>query len=95
MYRSPFSIRRLAAVLTTLAGFCCTLTAGPEDLIINEIQVANIDMFIDPSFNYGGWIEIFNPTDEDVNLFNCSISDDPNDPTKFKLPSGIGTVVSI
>lgn len=92
MYRSPFSIRRLAAVLTTLAGFCCTLTAGPENLIINEIQVANIDMFIDPSFNYGGWIEIFNPTDEDVNLFNCSISDDPNDPTKFKLPSGIGTV---
>lgn len=30
---------------------------------INEVQVANIDQFIDPSFNYGGWIELYNPTD--------------------------------
>ncbi|MBR4930768.1 MAG: CotH kinase family protein, partial [Bacteroidaceae bacterium] len=27
---------------------------------INEIHVANIDQFIDNSFNYGGWIELYN-----------------------------------
>ena len=27
---------------------------------INEIQVANIDQFIDNSYNYGGWIELYN-----------------------------------
>lgn len=27
---------------------------------INEIHVANIDQFIDNSYNYGGWIELYN-----------------------------------
>ena len=27
-------------------------------LIINEIQVSNLDQYMDPSFNYGGWIEL-------------------------------------
>ncbi len=40
--------------------------AFSEDLSgvrINEIQVANIDQFLDGSFNYGGWIELYNPGD--------------------------------
>ena len=31
-----------------------------DSLRINEIQTTNIDQFIDPSFNYGSWIEIYN-----------------------------------
>lgn len=30
------------------------------NVFINEIQVSNVDRFLDPSFNYGGWIEIYN-----------------------------------
>lgn len=37
-------------------------------VVINEIQVANVDMFIDPSFNYGSWVELYNPTDENISL---------------------------
>ena len=37
-------------------------------LIINEIQVANVDMFIDPSFNYGSWVELYNPTEQSISL---------------------------
>ncbi len=44
-------------------------TEGQTSLIINEIQSCNIDMFVDPSFNYGGWIEIYNPTDKAVSLY--------------------------
>lgn len=39
-------------------------------LLINEIQVANVDMFIDPSFNYGAWVEIYNPTSDTIPLTN-------------------------
>ncbi|MCR4994652.1 MAG: lamin tail domain-containing protein [Bacteroidales bacterium] len=49
---------------------------APEAVIINEVQQANIDMFIDPSFNYGGWIELYNSTDENVTLDGLYISDD-------------------
>lgn len=47
----------------------------PEGLVINEIQVANIDQFLDPSVNYGGWIELYNPTDESICLNGLVVSD--------------------
>ena len=39
-----------------------------QQLVINEIQVANIDQWIDPSYNYGGWVELYNPSAEDIGL---------------------------
>jgi len=66
--------------------------ASLEDLVINEIQVANIDQFIDPSFNYGGWIELYNPTDTTLFLTRMYISDDPNDPKKFRFPNTMGPI---
>lgn len=83
---------RLMGCLLALGASCLSAHAAFGDLIINEIQVANIDMFIDPSFNYGGWIELYNPTDAPINLYSCYISDDPANPTKFKFPSRIGNV---
>ena len=37
-------------------------------VVINEIQVANVDMYIDPSFNYGSWVELYNPSDTEISL---------------------------
>ena len=33
--------------------------ATNSTFIINEIMVDNTDMFLDPSLNYGAWIEIY------------------------------------
>ena len=41
---------------------------SPRVLKISEIQVANVDMFLDPSFNYGSWIELYNPSTRSVAL---------------------------
>ena len=56
-------------------------------LVINEIMTANIDMFLDPSLNYGSWIELFNPTDADINISGWYLSDDPADLQQFPLGS--------
>ena len=56
-----------------------------ESLIINEIQSANIDMFVDPSFNYGAWIELYNPTNSPVSLKNLYISDNAENLLKHRL----------
>ncbi len=61
-------------------------------LIINEIQSKNVDMFIDPSWNYGGWIELYNPTDNAVSLAGCYVSDDPDNLMKYHMPEDLGTV---
>jgi len=75
----------------------CTVTvtnngASAESLIINEIMVANIDTYLDPSFNYGGYMELYNPTDASAGLSCYYISDDPDNLTKFRLPVDIGAI---
>ncbi len=54
-------------------------------IAINEIQTANIDRFIDPSFNYGGWIELYNTTDTPINLNYMYVSDDETNLTKHNI----------
>lgn len=66
--------------------------ADPSKLLINEIEVGNIDQFIDHSFNYGAWMELYNPTDKDMSLEGLYVTDDPAEPQKFKLPVGIGVI---
>ncbi|MBQ2951156.1 MAG: CotH kinase family protein [Prevotella sp.] len=65
-------------------------TAG--SLIINELQAANIDMFVDPSFNYGSWIELYNPTSQSITLQGLYISDDANNLKQHKLDYRMGSV---
>ena len=56
-----------------------TLVLAPavhaQKICINEIQSANIDQFVDPSFNFGGWIELYNPGDEEFPLEGCLVKD--------------------
>ena len=61
-------------------------------LIINELQAANIDMFVDPSFNYGSWIELYNTTNKTVSLQGLYVSDDPDNLKQHKLTSKHGVV---
>ncbi len=45
-------------------------------LYITEVQTSNIDQTIDPSWNFGAWIELYNPTAYGVSLKSCWLSDD-------------------
>jgi len=54
-------------------------------LVINEIMTANIDMFMDPSFNYGSWIELYNPGETDVNISGWYLSTDPTNSKQYSL----------
>ena len=66
--------------------------AFPEevrDLRINEIMVANLDQFVDPSWNYGPWVELYNPTDADIQIRGYWVSDDPAHPKKVRIPRSL------
>ena len=79
-----------------LLSVLCTVMAraagDPSKLIINEIQVANIDGFVDPSYNYGGWVEFYNPTDEPITLGKLFVSQDASNLKFFQLHLYAGTV---
>ena len=88
------SMHRL--LLLCLAAYTFTgMKAGSTTesaLVINEIMPANVDMFLDPSFNYGNWIELYNGTGRDINLANYYLSDDESNTTMCSLGSTTRTI---
>ena len=54
--------------LMILSFLCVGTESYGQNLIINEIQTANIDRFVDPSYNYGGWVELYNCTQDSISL---------------------------
>ena len=68
--------------------------ADVTTLQINEVQVSNIDQYIDNSYNYGSWIEIYNPSDKRISLNGLYISDEPDNLMKFQLQASAGVIAS-
>ena len=67
-----------------------TPTSG--NIVINEIMAANVDVYLDPSQNYGSWVELYNPTDKGVPLGGLYVSDDPLNLKKHRLIDSYGVV---
>ena len=60
-------------------------TASAENIKINEIMAANVDVYRDPSTNFGSWVELYNPTDKGVLLGGLYVSDDATNLKKHRL----------
>ena len=61
------------------------INANGNQIMFTEVCVANIDQTIDYSYNYGGWVELYNPTATDISLNGWYISDDPRQLKKHRL----------
>ena len=61
-------------------------------LIVNEIMACNVDEFVSPAWNFDGWVEFYNPTDQAVSLADCYMSDNALEPLKWQMPSNASTV---
>lgn len=57
-------------------------------VVINEFLASNDEFYPDEAGEFDDWIELYNPTDRDIDLAGYALSDDPGDPTKSVLPSG-------
>ena len=66
--------------------------ATASSLIINEIMSANVDVYLDPSFNYGSWVELYNPTNKSVSLGGLYVTDDPQNLKKHQLTEKYGAL---
>ena len=56
-----------------------------NSFLITEVCVANIDQTIDYSYNYGGWVELYNPTATAISLNGWYVSDDVTNLRKHQL----------
>lgn len=63
-----------------------------ENLVINELMASNVDVYRDPSTNFGSWLELYNPTDQFVSLGGLYVTDDETDLMQHRLVSSYGTL---
>jgi hypothetical protein len=69
-----------------------------QKLVINELMALNVLTTKDENGAAAAWIEIYNPTGQDIDLEGYALTDDFNTPQKAVLPKGVsvdahGTVV--
>lgn len=94
MNRTSDIRRHILPAIAALAIYAMPASPQSHRLLINEIQVANIDMFIDPSFNYGAWIEVYNPTEQTQSLASVEVrhTDSEGKVKTYRLTSQHGMV---
>lgn len=59
-----------------------------NDLRLNEIMLNNTDNYVDDFGNRGVWIEVMNTAFNRVNIGNCYVTNDLNNPTMYRIPFG-------
>ncbi len=61
-----------------------------QNLYINEFMASNSSTILDPDFNdYADWIEIYNAESFAVNIKDYYVTDNLNNPQKYKIPVDI------
>lgn len=66
------------------------ILSAQNDLVINEVMAANLGEALDPSYNYGAWIEIYNPTTSTISLKGYIVKDAKGN--SYTLTSSHGSV---
>ncbi len=86
--RSALGAALLAATVLLVpvsdAGAACD--PGVE-LVISEFMAANDHTLVDDDGEYTDWIEVYNPCLPSVSLAGWSLTDDPDDLTKWRFPA--------
>ncbi len=76
-------------ITSFLLGFCTFL--GAQGLVINEIVASNdsTSMIADDFGDYDDWVELYNNSNETIDMSGYYFSDDASEPDKWRFPNGI------
>lgn len=74
----------IVAVFSEIADKTQRLEAGASPIRINEVGAGN-DIFINDYFKKRDWVELYNTTDEDIDLEGMYLSDNRTKPQKYRI----------
>jgi lamin tail-like protein/type IX secretion system substrate protein len=77
-------------VITVFALCLCTIL-GAQGLVINELVASNdsTSMISDEFGDFDDWVELYNNTNQAIDMSGYYFSDDYNEPDKWRFPAGI------
>lgn len=66
---------------------------APAGLVINELMADNETVFQDGAGEYDDWIELYNDGFIDVDVAGMFVTDDPQNPMKYRIPNCANTTI--
>ena len=59
-------------------------------IVINELMASNSGSVMSPAVNFDSWIELYNPTEQTIDLAGMYLSNNENNLTRWQMPNDIG-----
>jgi|GEM_PF-2021317 len=88
-YQHPVALE-LKDMIKKIAFLTLLIPAIPcwsQPLMINEVAAAIINSQVDDYGEFEDWIEIYNPTSQDIDLGGWFITDNMDKPAKWRIPA--------
>lgn len=82
-YKSALQFNVALLTLLSLLSFS---SAAQSQVVINELMPSNQSTISDQDGAFSDWIEIYNPSDQTIDITGYGISDDPEDPFQWTIP---------
>ena len=79
-------------IVGLLATLTLTTVRAATTIVINEVMASNTGSVMSPAINFDSWVELYNPSDQAINLARYYLSDDPSNLTRWQMPNDIGTI---
>ncbi len=79
-------MRNLIEIIFVLFFFLSVSFAAFGQIAINELCPRNATTIADEDDEYPDWFELYNTGEESISLINWSVSDNPDNPSKWKFP---------
>jgi hypothetical protein len=86
--KNTFSFARIILLFLLVTGFGHLYAQNDNGLRFSEILVYNESNCIDNYGSHSPWIEIYNSSENQINIGGCYLTDDVNNPTKYWIPDG-------
>ena len=87
------AITDLCALANRFAGGSCTYTLDPSAITrsvwLNEFMAANNHSIVDDTGQHSDWLELYNASQQAVELGGWYLTDDPASLTKWRFPAGV------
>ncbi len=90
-WSTPRVVLLIVLALLLIAGIVAAVLLLPQNEgkpVINEVMTSNSEAFLHPDYGSVDWIELYNPTDRDIDLSGFGFTDEIKKQYKYTFPEG-------